>query len=172
MLLTSAGRGRGYSVAMDTDLEGGCACGAVRYRLTAAPMFVNCCHCRNCQRETGSAFVINAVIETARVDIRTGATAAIPTPTESGEPQIIHRCPACHVALWSHYGGRTAFSFVRAGTLDNAEALTPGAFIFTRSKLTWVVLPAGIPAFEVFYDYGEVWPAESLARLTAARAQR
>ena len=53
---------------MAENLEGGCACGAVRYRLTSAPMFVHCCHCRDCQRQTGSAFVLNALIEADRVD--------------------------------------------------------------------------------------------------------
>jgi len=156
---------------MDTRLEGGCTCGAVRYRLGAAPMFVNCCHCTWCQRETGGAFVINAIIETARIEVTKGAGEAVPTPSESGRGQIIHRCPACHVALWSHYGGRTATAFVRAGTLDDAGAVTPGAFIFTRSKLPWVVLPPEIPAFEIYYEMEMLWPPESQARRAAALAQ-
>ena len=155
---------------MDTDLEGGCACGAVRYRLAAAPMFVNCCHCTWCQRETGGAFVINAIIERSCVELIRGAADAVVTPSESGKGQIIHRCPACHVALWSHYGGRTPVAFVRAGTLDRADAVTPGAFIFTRSKLPWVVLPAGIPAFEIYYDMDELWTPEARARRAAALA--
>ena len=155
---------------MDADLEGGCACGAVRYRLAAAPMFVNCCHCTWCQRETGGAFVINAIIERSCVEVTKGATDAVVTPSESGQNQIIHRCPACHVALWSHYGGRTQVAFVRAGTLDRADAVTPGAFIFTRSKLPWVVLPADIPAFEIYYDMDELWTPEARARRAAALA--
>jgi len=153
---------------MESLLEGGCACGAVRYRLAAAPMFVNCCHCTWCQRETGGGFAINAIIETSRVVVTKGVSEAAPTPSESGRGQIIHRCPGCHVALWSHYGERTAMAFVRAGALDDAAAVTPGAFIFTRSKLPWVVLPPEIPAFEVYYDMEMLWPAESLARRAAA----
>jgi hypothetical protein len=153
---------------METLLEGGCTCGAVRYRLAAAPMFVNCCHCTWCQRETGGAFVINAIIETSRLRTTKGASEAVLTPSESGRGQIIHRCPTCHVALWSHYGGRMAMAFVRAGTLDDAAALTPGAFIFTRSKLPWIVLPPEIPAFEIYYDMETLWPAESLARRAAS----
>src|SRR5580698_9120567 len=118
---------------MTQTLEGGCACGAVRYRLASAPMFVNCCHCTWCQRETGSAFVINAIIEADRVELTKGQTLAVATRSESGAGQIIHRCAACHVALWSHYGGRTRTSFVRAGTLDRADAVKPDAYIFTRS---------------------------------------
>jgi hypothetical protein len=154
---------------MTQTLEGGCACGAVRYRLASAPMFVNCCHCTWCQRETGSAFVINAVIETDRLAV-TGETLAVATPSESGTGQIIHRCPACHVALWSHYGGRTKAAFVRAGTLDKPNPIKPDAHIFTRSKLPWVSLDGGAPAFEVFYELDKQWPAESQARRKALSA--
>jgi hypothetical protein len=148
-------------------LAGGCACGAVRYRLASAPMFVNCCHCTWCQRETGGAFVINAIIETPRVEVTTGETLAVSTATESGTPQIVHRCPTCHLALWSHYGGRTHAAFVRAGTLDKPNPIEPGAHIFTRSKLPWVNLEGGAPAFEIYYDMETLWPAESLARRAA-----
>ncbi len=154
---------------MTQTLQGGCACGAVRYRLASAPMFVNCCHCTWCQRETGSAFVINAIIETDRVAV-TGETLAVATPSESGTGQIIHRCPACHVALWSHYGGRTKAAFVRAGTLDKPNPIKPDAHIFTRSKLPWVSLDGGAPAFEVYYDLDQQWPAESQARRKALSA--
>jgi hypothetical protein len=155
---------------MTQTLEGGCACGAVRYRLASAPMFVNCCHCTWCQRETGSAFVINAIIETSRVELVRGETMAVSTASESGTPQIIHRCQACHVALWSHYGGRTKAAFVRAGTLDKPNPIEPDAHIYARSKLRWVSLEGGAPAFEIFYDLATQWPAESLARRAALAA--
>src|SRR3954467_5151848 len=153
---------------MRESFEGRCTCGFVRYRMTSRPLFVNCCHCTWCQRETGSAFVINAIIESDRLDVIQGETEAVQTPSESGRGQIIHRCPACHVALWSHYGGRTATAFVRAGTLDKAAQIRPDAFIFARSRLPWVVLPREIPAFEIYYDMETLWPAESLARRAAA----
>src|SRR5580704_5839012 len=152
---------------MTQVLEGGCTCGAVRYRLASAPMFVNCCHCTWRQRETGGAFVINAIIETSRLEVTRGETVAVATPTESGTPQIIHRCPSCHVALWSHYGERTVAAFVRAGTLDRVSAVSPDAHIFTRSKLPWVNLEGGAPAFEIYYEMETLWPAESLARRAA-----
>jgi hypothetical protein len=155
---------------MQDTLQGGCACGAVRYRLASAPMFVNCCHCTWCQRETGSAFVINAIIETSRVEVTNGETLAVPTASESGTPQIIPRCPTCHVALWSHYGGRTHAAFVRAGTLDKPNPIKPDAHIFTRSKVPWVNLDGGAPAFEIFYEMETMWPPESLARRKAALA--
>ena len=151
---------------MDQTLEGGCACGAVRYRLAAAPMFVNCCHCTWCQRETGSAFVINALIERDRLEAA-GETLAVDTASESGTGQIVHRCPTCHVALWSHYGRRTQVAFVRAGTLDRKDVIRPDAHIFTRSKVPWVAIPADQPAFEIFYDLETQWPPDSLARRAA-----
>src|SRR5579864_2088636 len=93
---------------MTDALEGCCACGAVRYRLGAAPLFVHCCHCRDCQRQTGSAFVLNALIETARVALLSGVPHAVDVPTDSGRPHRIFRCPSCGTAVWSEYGGVTA----------------------------------------------------------------
>jgi hypothetical protein len=149
---------------MADGLEGGCACGAVRYRLGAAPMFVHCCHCRDYQRQTGSAFVINALIETDRITLLSGEPEPVAVPTDSGRPHHIHRCPTCRTALWSDYGGRPALRFVRVGTLDDPAALAPDVHIFTRSKLPWVQLPEGVPAFEVYYETQKLWPAASLAR--------
>ena len=149
-------------------LEGGCACGAVRYRLTAPPMFVHCCHCLDCQRQTGSAFVLNALIETDRVALLCGDVHGTLMPTDSGRPHEIFRCPKCEVALWSTYGGRTAIRFVRIGTLDRPSALAPDVHIYTRSKQPWVMLPDGVPAFEGYYESAQLWPAESLARRKAA----
>ena len=148
-------------------LEGGCACGAVRYRLGSAPMFVHCCHCRDCQRQTGSAFVLNALIETDRISLLSGEPALVAVPTDRGRPHEIYRCPACQTALWSDYGGRPALRFVRVGTLDDPTSLAPDVHIFTRSKLPWVRLPEGVPAFDVYYDMKALWPAASLERRRA-----
>jgi hypothetical protein len=148
-------------------LEGGCACGKARYRLASKPMFVHCCHCRDCQRQTGSAFVINALIEADRVEMLSGETEAVVVPTDSGRPHIIHRCLDCKIALWSHYGGRREVSFIRVGTLDEPSQLPPDVHIYTRSKLPWIALPAGVPAFAAYYDPKALWPPESLARRKA-----
>jgi hypothetical protein len=148
-------------------LEGGCACGAVRYGLTSLPMFVHCCHCRDCQRQTGSAFVINALIETDRITLRSGSVRPIAMPTDSGSPHHIHRCSSCHTALWSDYGGRPTLRFVRVGTLDDPSVLSPDVHIYVRSKLPWVALPEGVPAFDAYYDSQKLWPAASLERRRA-----
>ena len=150
-------------------LEGGCACGAVRYRLTSEPLFVNCCHCLNCQRQTGSAFVINVLIEGDRVALLAGEPQAVDVPRDDGPDQRIFRCPDCQVAVYSAYGSPTVL-FVRAGTLDDPSAVAPDAHIYTRSKLPWVTLSESVPAFDVYYDSKTLWPAASLERLRAARS--
>ena len=153
-------------------MEGGCACRAVRYRMESAPMFVHCCHCRWCQRETGSAFALNAMIEADRVTPLRGAPEIVDTPSESGRGQRIARCPHCRVALWSHYGGAgAAVSFVRAGTLDDPDSVPPDIHIFTESKQPWVTLPPGIPAMPQYYRAKDMWPPESQARWQACRGK-
>jgi hypothetical protein len=147
--------------------SGECSCGTVRCRLMSEPMFVHCCHCLDCQRQTGSAFVLNALIEADRVEVLSGDTQGYPQPTSSGRPHIIQRCVACGTALWSNYGGLTKLRFVRVGTLDEPSALKPDVHIYTRSKQPWVVLPEGVPAFEAYYSANKVWPAESLERRKA-----
>lgn len=153
---------------MPDDLQGGCACGAVRYALASGPMFVHCCHCRDCQRQTGSAFVLNALIETDRVAMSQGDVLRHEMPTESGRPHGIYRCTQCGTAVWSEYGGVAKLRFVRVGTLDEPARLSPDVHIYTRSKLPWVALPQGVPAFEAYYDSKKLWPPESLERRKAA----
>ncbi len=152
---------------MTDQLAGGCACGAVRYRLGSAPMFVHCCHCRDCQRQTGSAFVINALIEADRVELQSGDPQPFAMPTDSGRPHHVYRCPTCGTAVWSEYGGLKVLRFVRVGTLDDPSALTPDVHIYIRSKLPWISLPEGVPAFEAYYDSKKLWPAQSLERRRA-----
>jgi hypothetical protein len=152
-------------------LEGGCSCGAVRYRLASEPMFVHCCHCLNCQRQTGSAFVINLLIEADRVELLAVEPEAVDVPREDGSAQRIYRCPDCRVAVFSEYGG-PAVKFVRGGTLDQPASVAPDVHIYTRSKLPWVTLPESVPAFEVYYDSKTLWPPESLERLAAVLPRR
>jgi hypothetical protein len=138
-----------------------------KVRLTAAPMFGHCCHCRDCQRQTGTAFALNALIETDRITMLSGAPRPNAMPTDSGSPHDVYRCPDCATAVWSDYGGRPALRFVRVGTLDDPSALKPDVHIYVRSKLPWVNLADGAPAFEEYYDLKASWPAASLARRRA-----
>lgn len=153
---------------MTETFAGSCACGAVRYRLGSKPMFVHCCHCKDCQRQTGTAFVLNALIEADRVELLSGEPKLYAMPADSGRPHSVFRCPECGTAVWSNYGGLTKLRFVRVGTLHDPAALPPDVHIYTRSKLPWITLPQGVPAFEAYYSSREVWPAESLERRKAA----
>jgi hypothetical protein len=150
--------------------EGGCSCGAVRYRLTSEPLFTHCCHCLNCQRQTGSAFVINLLIEAARVELLAGDPQPVDVPRDDGSTQRIYRCTACRVAVFSEYGSPRVW-FVRGGTLDEPSQVEPDVHIYTRSKVPWITLPGSVPAFEAYYDMQALWPAASLERLEALRAR-
>ncbi|MGH7074682.1 MAG: GFA family protein [Stellaceae bacterium] len=153
-------------------LDGGCACGAVHYRLVAAPLFVHCCHCRDCQRQTGSGFAVNALIEADRIALLAGTPRPVRVPTDSGHPHDIYRCPDCGTALWSDYTGVRGIRFVRTGTLDTPDRLAPDIHIHTRSKLPRVALPPGVPAVPVYYDWRQVWPAASQERRRAIAGRR
>lgn len=149
----------------ETTLEGGCTCGAIRYRMETRPLFVHCCHCHWCQRETGAAFALNAMIEAERVTLLQGKPEMIPTPSNSGKGQKFWRCPDCSIAVWSIYSGAgEKIHFVRVGTLDEAHLLPPDIHIFTASKQPWVVIPEGSVAVDAYYDRKQYWPKESLAR--------
>jgi hypothetical protein len=154
---------------MSAAQEGGCACGQIRYRLTSEPMFTHCCHCLNCQRQTGSAFVINLLIETDRVELLAGEPQAVDAPRDDGSVQRIFRCPTCQVAVFSEYG-RPEVKFVRGGTLDEPRSVAPDIHIFTKSKVGWVEIPDAQPAVEIYYDRHELWPPDSLERLDAILA--
>ena len=151
-------------------MEGGCTCKEVRYRLEDKPMIVHCCHCSWCQRETGSAFVINAVIESSRLTLLSGQPELVLTPSASGKGQKIMRCPTCKVAVWSHYS-LDAMAFVRVGTMDDPNWAPPDVHIFTSTKQDWVVLPEGAKDYPEFYEYADVWSPESRARFKAARGR-
>ncbi|HEY4044431.1 MAG TPA: GFA family protein, partial [Rhodopila sp.] len=157
----------------DFSINGRCACGSVRYRIISEPLIVHCCHCRWCQRETGTAFALNALIEADRVVVSEGSPEVVWTPSNSGKGQKIARCATCRIALWSNYvGAGDLVRFVRVGTLDEPDRLPPDIHIFTMSKQPWVLLPAETPAFEAYYDREKYWPATSLARRRAMLQRR
>ncbi|HWW28803.1 MAG TPA: GFA family protein [Steroidobacteraceae bacterium] len=152
--------------------EGGCTCRQVRYRMTSKPLIVHCCHCSWCQRETGTAFALNAMIESDRVQMLQGEVVVIDTPSNSGKGQRISRCPKCLVAVWSNYvGAGDALRFVRVGTLDKPGALPPDIHIFTSTKHPWLALPPGMRTAAEFYKSAEVWSKESLERRAALQTK-
>ena len=156
-----------------TIFTGRCTCGAIRFRMTSAPLIVHCCHCRWCQRESGASFALNAVIEANRVELISGNPEVVMTPTNSGQGQKVSRCPQCRIALWSNYASAgDAVRFVRVGTLDEPDRLPPDIHIFTVWKQPWVVLPPGATAVAEYYDRADYWPADRLVRHTAMLARR
>jgi len=148
--------------------EGGCDCRHVRYRMQTRPLFVHCCHCRWCQRESGASFALNAMIEADRVTVLAAEPELVDTPSASGYGQQFARCPKCRIAVWSNYAGAGPLvRFVRVGTLDEPDRLPPDIHIFTASKQPWVVILPGAHAVPEYYDREKYWPAESLARRQA-----
>lgn len=156
----------------DEMFEGGCDCRTVRYRMTSRPLFVGCCHCRWCQRESGASFALNALIEADRLELLQGLPEVVHTPSNSGKGQKFLRCPQCRIALWSHYAGAgDAVCFVRVGTLDDPDQMPPDIHIFTTSKQPWVTLSEGTPSVPEYYDRNDYWPNESLERRKAMLAR-
>lgn len=152
--------------------EGGCACGHIRYRMESPPMIVHCCHCSWCQRQNGSAFAVNALIEADRVQILQGDVVEVTVPSPSGKNQRIARCPKCQVAVWSYYlamhgGVGELIRFIRVGTLDHPDLVPPDVHIYTSTKAPWLTLPSDALAVEAFYKVDEVWSEESLRRRQA-----
>lgn len=155
--------------------EGGCACGHVRYRVESRPLIVHCCHCSWCQRQNGSAFAVNALVEANRVRILKGEVVDIEVPSPSGANQRISRCPKCQVAVWSYYlvmrgGIGELVRFIRVGTLDDPATMPPDIHIYTSTKQPWVVLPPGAKSVDEYYVTDEVWSEESLKRRDALLA--
>lgn len=150
-------------------LAGGCACGELRYKLTSTPLFAHCCHCRDCQRAAGAPFIVNAMIEADRIVVTKGAPSTSPAPSSTKSAHHVFRCPTCQAPLWSRYGLKAPLRYLRVASLDDPDALTPGAHIFVRSRAPWLALDDAIPAYRTWYKPEKLWPPESLARLAAAK---
>ncbi len=155
--------------------HGGCTCRYVRYSVTSEPLVVHGCHCSWCQRQTGTAFATNALIEADRVVITSGRIENTTLNTPSGAGQRIARCPECRVAVWSEYlvmtGGITdLIYFIRVGTLDKPSRFPPDVHIYTSTKQPWLTLPPNAPAVAEYYETEAIWPQKSLERRAALKA--
>ena len=136
-------------------------------------MIVHCCHCSWCQRQNGSAFAVNALIEADRVTLLMGDVEELMMASPSGEGQTIARCLTCRVAVWSNYymgGLKGHVRFIRIGSLDDPNLMPPDVHIYTSSKQAWVTLPPEAAAVEEFYDVNAIWTLESLRRLETLEA--
>jgi hypothetical protein len=151
--------------------EGGCSCGTIRYQMKRDPMFVHCCHCTFCQRESGTSYGLNVLIETSQVELLQGQLERIELESNSGKGQSVFRCPNCQIAVWSHYGaGGELLSFVRVGTMDDAASIAPSIHIYTSTKQPWVTLSDDVPRVPEYYRAKEHWSPEALERARAMRA--
>jgi hypothetical protein len=149
--------------------EGGCGCGAVRYRVRGEPIFTNNCHCR----QTGGTSVVNAFFEAGRVELLAGELVDFGVLAGSGGRHVIRRCTACGIALWSAYPRLGELGLgLRVGTLDDPAAFTPDAVIFAASAMPWVAFPEGMPVFAGTYDFREVLPAGRVERMLALMERR
>ncbi len=140
---------------MDERWSGGCQCGEVRYEIeAAAAAALYCCHCRDCQKQSASAFGMSLILPRAAFRLRQGALALWATRSDSGAPKRGHFCPTCGVRIFHDGGPESATISLKAGTLDDTTPLRPAAQIWTTRAQGWVVLPddqlhyAGEPADE------------------------
>lgn len=153
---------------MTRTRTGRCGCGAVTFSVPDDPLIVHCCHCTYCQRESGSSFGLNFLIEADRVVWR-GTPEETLTDSISGKGQRIFRCPTCKIALSSHYPGfGPGVHFLRTGTFDEVDGIAPDVHFFTSTKQEWVNLDGGAPVYEDMYKTREIWSAEKWGRLRKA----
>jgi hypothetical protein len=115
--------------------------------------------------------VINLMIEADRVEVLEGDPQPVEAPRDDGSAQRIFRCPSCQVAVFSEYGWRELL-YVRGGTLDEPSAVMPDVHIFTRSKVQWLKLPEGTPAYDAYYDTRTIWRSASLERFDVIKQSR
>ena len=131
---------------MSETQSGGCLCGAVRYEVQGPPAMSAICHCKNCQRQAGSAWSMLIGVPTAALAVSGEVKTYVDHGDSGGE---VHRqfCPTCGSPLFSRIPAMDGMVFVKAGTLDDTSGFAPAVQIYLKSKQAWVDLP-GIPGFE------------------------
>ena len=149
------------------ELTGRCACGRVSYKIKEDPLFTYACHCKDCQRTTGSAFVVHLILAERDFEIE-GDTRSATVPSGSGAGCDLHYCAECGIYVWCRYlYHQVPVLAVRGGTLDDTNAVRPQAHIFTRNMQSWFRLPEGVPSFKNGIDRNEAWSADSLKKYNA-----
>ncbi len=138
---------------MELPLRGGCVCGAIRYEIAQEPLRVYACHCKDCQRSTGSAFAIGVVVPSEALQLTGPDTQLVPNGiTEGGRRKSLSACPKCGTRLFSDrrpdWRSRGMVRAVLGGTLDDTSWLRPTIHVWTRSAQPWVILPEGSAVYE------------------------
>jgi hypothetical protein len=128
-------------------IEGGCNCKAIRYRIDAAPVIVAQCHCRNCQRQSGSAFSVNLMVPAAKVETTGALTTYVDHDTASGNPVYRRFCGQCGSPIFSDLHEGKGMTIVKAGTLDDPGAFVPALSVWTATAWPWVAPLPGVKAF-------------------------
>lgn len=128
---------------------GGCACGAVRYRVRGEPLFGTVCHCKFCQRRLASAFGVMASFPEDAVEILQGELRECEHHSdESGRWLRMNFCARCGTTVSHRSQLRPGVHTVAAGTFDDPNWFRIDRHIWVKSKLPWVVIPEGVAAFE------------------------
>jgi len=128
-------------------VEGGCICGAIRYRLSAPPLGVYNCHCKDCQRSAGSAFSSSMIVNRETLTVIAGETDTYNKTAQSGRVVRQHSCGVCATRLFNEPLSSTAVYVLRPGTLDDSSWAIPVGNIWTDSKAPWVEIDPAVPNF-------------------------
>ena len=142
--LRSYGLKRGKGMAM----HGGCACGAVRYELARDELpKVYCCHCRDCQSRSGSAFIQTAIVHPDELVV-TGPLITLHNQLPSGTKFDVRACGECISTIYSQSEDISQMLLLRAGSLDESSEIIPVAHVYANRKQPWIVLPDDAPQWE------------------------
>jgi hypothetical protein len=132
--------------------EGGCLCGAVRYRAVGSPLAVVICHCANCQRNTSSAFSVNCLFPKGALSITRGVPSIYEDKGDSGKSVIRVFCGICGSALESRSVFSTDYAVIKAGTFDDPGQFIPGTEVYCRSAVPWWIKGTDRKCYEVVSD--------------------
>jgi hypothetical protein len=133
---------------MTEELNGGCLCGSVRFRTTQAPLRTLACHCKFCQRVTGSAYFAESMFPTSAVQFNTGKLNSYEHLSDgSGKKVFVHFCPDCGTTVSLTFERWPDIRGIARGCYDDPDAVTVSSHIWTRSAQTGTALPEGVECF-------------------------
>jgi hypothetical protein len=133
---------------MAEAIEGGCRCGAIRYRLNVETLpNVYACHCRDCQTWSGSAFSLQIIVPESQLEVTGDPAIYERTSPESGRTSRQRGCPVCFTRIYNTNSARPGSVTLRAGSLDRSDELKVVAHIWTKRKMQGIVIPDGVPSW-------------------------
>jgi hypothetical protein len=141
---------------MTTQSTGGCLCGAIRYAFSGEPVFSLLCHCRDCQRQSGSGYIAAMRVPAASFRVTQGTPKLFRKPGDSGNEVNRAFCPDCGTTLYIRVTGAEVVG-VRAATLDDPSGFRPEANIFCKSAQPWDHMDPDVPRYDT-YPAGKAYP--------------